>query len=385
MGPIKVGLDEVYPDSLVNPEEWLDAADIPAGSHDWRVESFDTFQDEDGIGIDAVLTGTDANGKGLIRKSNYLLSNDGYTVYPESQETAKFVESKRVVNPTPTADEYISAYDMRIDGRDPFGQRKKTQELFDRPFIRPGKDGSGKAYEGLVSEEPKPTADGSADGELSPDGRWEWVDPAARGYAISEANDWGKPYWSPVPNLDSTPSSTPTKKESLPQRKYEDKPTTPGTNDGDMSPNGDWEWVDPNARGHAMLMPPYGDGGKPYWSPVIGPRSDEELSRLAEENAPENWNTFYGDNFPDIEDAQAAEDNLVVAPKTPRKLSIGKRPARTLQPGDVTVGDNFTIVEVGTDINEDDQIVIKGYFPGHPVQEKLWRHFARIDVVRGLD
>jgi len=250
MGPIKVGLDEVYPDSLVNPEEWLDAADIPAGSHDWRVESFDTFQDEDGIGIDAVLTGTDANGKGLIRKSNYLLSNDGYTVYPESQETAKFVESKKVVNPTPTADEYI-----------------------EQALIRPGKDGSGKAYEGLVPERPKPTAD---------------------------------------------------------------------------------------------------DVNK-----IINDRIKREGEQVLLLDGV--------DYFSDIEDAQAAEDNLVVAPKTPRKLSIGKRPARTLQPGDVTVGDNFTIVEVGTDINEDDQIVIKGYFPGHPVQEKLWRHFAKINVVRGLD
>lgn len=89
-------------------------------------------------------------------------------------------------------------------------------------------------------------------------------------------------------------------------------------------------------------------------------------------------------DFSDIDDAKAAEDNLIVTPRTPRSLDIGKRPARTLQPGDVTVGDNFTIVEVGTDRNEDDQIVIKGYFPGHPVQEKLWRHYAKINVVRGL-
>jgi DNA polymerase III epsilon subunit-like protein len=117
----------------------------------------------------------------------------------------------------------------------------------------------------------------------------------------------------------------------------------------------------------------------------VGEAPSEYYAKFAEDNAPEGYDGWYGDNFPDIEDAQAAEDNAISVAKTPRSLSIGKRPARTLQPGDVTVGDNFTIVEVGTDIDDENKIVIKGYFPGHPVQEKMWRHFAPINVVRGLD
>ena len=418
MGPIKVGLDEVYPDSLVNPEEWLDAADIPAGSHDWRVESFDTFQDEDGIGIDAVLTGTDADGKGIIRRGGYLLSNDGYTIYPESQETAKFVESKKVVNPTPTADKYIEDVS-----------------------IQPGKDGSGKAYEDITFT-PSDTRqtipfdtvawDDTKGEKVYSSGESQIIDFGGRKIVVMDINGTKVPFYLSTGNggkkdvaagkwypffgvskdgwLNKTGGSDINNYYDSPELKAQAEwldanigdirddntiPKVKGTGshmdfiNQDLNPAenstpttiSDVTKNIENTKEKITKSSPTSEEPKP----TADGSTDEELSRLAEENAPENWNTFYGDNFPDIEDAQAAEDNLVVAPKTPRKLSIGKRPARTLQPGDVTVGDNFTIVEVGTDINEDDQIVIKGYFPGHPVQEKLWRHFAKINVVRGLD
>jgi DNA polymerase III epsilon subunit-like protein len=209
-GPVNVNLDEVDFESLVDPEEWIDPADIPAGSYDWRVESWDTFQDEDGIGIDAVLTGTDANGEGLIVRGGYLLNRDGYTIYPE-RRPYDTTQEQATVKPTPTADKYITDVS-----------------------IQPGKDGSGKAYEGLV----------------------------------------------------------------------------------DVSP---------------------------------------------------------------VED-----DVTPTPPVAPAKMFRGDIPTRDLQPGDVTVGDNFTITEVGTELIDGRRLSVKGYYPGHPIQEKQWKPDTPIPVVRGI-
>lgn len=70
----------------------------------------------------------------------------------------------------------------------------------------------------------------------------------------------------------------------------------------------------------------------------------------------------------------------------PSKASIVKfsAPVTDMQPGDVTIGDNFTITEVGTEPDSRGKISVKGYFPGHPIQEKLWKNTTPINFVRGI-
>ena len=70
----------------------------------------------------------------------------------------------------------------------------------------------------------------------------------------------------------------------------------------------------------------------------------------------------------------------------PSKASIVKfsAPVTSMQPGDITIGDNFTITEVGTEPDSRGKISVKGYFPGHPVQEKLWKNTTPINFVRGI-
>lgn len=59
-------------------------------------------------------------------------------------------------------------------------------------------------------------------------------------------------------------------------------------------------------------------------------------------------------------------------------------PVTSMQPGDITIGDNFTITEIGTEPDSRGKISVKGYFPGHPVQEKLWKNTTPINFVRGI-
>lgn len=84
-----------------------------------------------------------------------------------------------------------------------------------------------------------------------------------------------------------------------------------------------------------------------------------------------------------LPDNSGAEDNL---PDTtpPAQISQISPAARDLMPGDVTVRDGFTITEVGTERDSRGKISVKGFFPGHPVQEKLWNHSTPIEVFRGI-
>ena len=59
-------------------------------------------------------------------------------------------------------------------------------------------------------------------------------------------------------------------------------------------------------------------------------------------------------------------------------------PVTSMQPGDITIGDNFTITEVGTEPDSRGKISVKGYFPGSPIQEKFWKNTTPIDFVRGI-
>jgi DNA polymerase III epsilon subunit-like protein len=70
----------------------------------------------------------------------------------------------------------------------------------------------------------------------------------------------------------------------------------------------------------------------------------------------------------------------------PSKASIVKfsAPVTSMQPGDLTIGDCFTITEVGTEPDSRGKLSVKGYFPGHPVQEKLWKNITPINFVRGI-
>jgi DNA polymerase III epsilon subunit-like protein len=70
----------------------------------------------------------------------------------------------------------------------------------------------------------------------------------------------------------------------------------------------------------------------------------------------------------------------------PSRASIVKfsAPVTSMQPGDVTIGDNFTITEVGTEPDARGKISVKGYFPGHEVQEKFWKNTTPINFVRGI-
>ena len=214
------------------------------------------------------------------------------------------------------------------DGRGTEGIREGSRSGVEEEVQRPVGD---KPLS--VSAISKPQEDGKIEGDISPDGSYTWSQTAPGVY------EW----------VANTPAQVEENKKAALKRKYEkDKPT-------------------PTITEYTKKL------------------SDEELSDLLQDSPLGSRVAPLDGDFSDIDDAKAAEDNLIVTPKTPRSLSIGKRPAKTLQPGDVTVGDNFTIVEVGTDIDADDKIVIKGYYPGHPVQEKLWRNYARINVVRGLD
>lgn len=122
-----------------------------------------------------------------------------------------------------------------------------------------------------------------------------------------------------------------------------------------------------------------------------------------------------GEMFSDYGDAVDAQQKVVVPEQTPReefiiqdppmdgtlledvwgpntesnlpsKASIVKfsAPVTSMQPGDVTIGDNFTITEVGTQPDARGKISVKGYFPGHEVQEKFWKNTTPINFVRGI-
>lgn len=204
---------------LVDPEDWLDPADIPDGSSDWRLDSLEVSSTEEGVELNYTLVGKDADGNPISKTDSSMLDSTAtkFTTYPERKPPAAAWEQPK--KPTPTADKYIEDV-----------------------LIQPGKDGSGKAYEGLV----------------------------------------------------------------------------------DVSP---------------------------------------------------------------IE-----EDVVPTPPVAPAKMFRGDIPTKDLQPGDVTVGDNFTIVEVGaepvTEFNgqplDAPRLIVRGYFPGHAIQEKPWKPSTPISVVRGI-
>jgi len=57
-----------------------------------------------------------------------------------------------------------------------------------------------------------------------------------------------------------------------------------------------------------------------------------------------------------------------------------------LKPGDITVGDNFVITEIGEKVPGTDRVKIKGYYPGHVEQDtKQWNEWREIEVIRGAE
>lgn len=87
--------------------------------------------------------------------------------------------------------------------------------------------------------------------------------------------------------------------------------------------------------------------------------------------------------YPKPADVAPADIGGGDGPKPPYRI---RAKVKDLQPGDITVGDNFVITKIGEKVEGTNRLAIEGYYPGHVIQNtKQWVEDTEIEVIRGVD
>ena len=175
-------------------------------------------------------------------------------------------------------------------------------------------------------------------------------------------------------------------------------PSQPGETIGEISPDGHWRYGNYAIENQYAHVPGINDhlfDGFGYkWQRTSKQTPQElEIEKNRKLVSSQNKVEALKQQIKSLEDAIAAEAGdspKDVWGQEPQNNLDGhasvvrwNAPVTLMQPGDVTVGDNFTITEIG-EPDSRGKVTLKGYFPGHPIQEKKWNKDTPINFLRGI-
>ena len=364
LNSMKLPIDEIDEDDLIDPTEWLDPEDIPAGSSDWRISNVQFRDDEDGgYYITATLTYADADGEldMIGGKANY--NRDGYTTYQERRPNPTAWEQPK--NLTPTADSYVRDFTKPVMFDGSGVMSKEEEQAQSDAFKKKIEDALAEKY--LEEDDVVPTPPVAPAKVFRGDIATKNLQPGdvtvGDNFVIVEVGT------EPITEFNGQPLSSPRLlvRGYFPGHAIQEKPWNPDTEI-------------PVVRGISSdMLPPSGDLPelhKPNFRGLRGGRNNKEYLlayakwRGALNAARDRWSTK-----PD-----AAKTDFNPATDTHRvKLN-----AQDLKPGDVSANPakgHFTITSVSQpDPNNPDhakalkegRLIVSGYYPGHEIQEKQW-------------